>query len=159
AQNAIIGAAISAGTPRPVRSQCTEIGIDTDGHLVLKAKHTWLRIEFAPHLHKLQLRSGVHKPLHVRQFIPIPHTQYRLREAQWDDGTRAVIDARGLLHLRSSDTSIPETTIVLHTNDLAGWCAGVGAWGDRYFLPPGEYGLDVGWVWRDILQPFARLLR
>lgn len=31
----------------------------------------------------------------------------------WDDGSEAVIDPRGLVHLKSSDTSLPEITIVM----------------------------------------------
>ncbi len=47
---------------------------------------------------------------------------YTLHAATWRDGSRAVLDSRGMFHLRSSDTAIPELTLVLCT---APWPVGV----------------------------------
>jgi hypothetical protein len=166
-RNAITAPELPGGAGRTVRSQFQHIGVDEEGHLVLIAKGMPLRIELLQvgHSANLQLCQRMPAPttklrtLHMKPFRPILHAPYRLREALWDDGSRAVLDGRGLLHLRSSDSQIPETTIVLQENRLAGWCAGAGTWGDPYFLHPREYGLDVAWVWKAVLQPFARLLR
>ncbi|MCA9112678.1 MAG: hypothetical protein KDA52_22190, partial [Planctomycetaceae bacterium] len=38
---------------------------------------------------------------------------FRLHQAVWEDGSRAILDSRGMLHLKSSDRSIPEATLVL----------------------------------------------
>ena len=40
---------------------------------------------------------------------------YTLHAAAWGDGSRAVLDSRGMLHLRSSQAAIPELTLVLCT--------------------------------------------
>ena len=58
-------------------------------------------------------------------FVPLENTQLgrRLSVATWPDGSRAVLDGGGLLHLRSSDPSIPECSIVLHDGETAGWVA------------------------------------
>jgi hypothetical protein len=60
-------------------------------------------------------------------------TGYRLSVAEWADGSRAYLDSRGLLHLKSSDTSIPELTLVLYDGMLAGWCANGVLFGPPYF--------------------------
>src|SRR5207302_6843078 len=52
-----------------------------------------------------------------------PGTGYRLSVATWRDGSRAYLDSRGLLHLTSSDSAIPELTLVLTEGTMAGWCS------------------------------------
>ena len=43
---------------------------------------------------------------------------YTLHAAAWGDGSRAVLDSRGMLHLRGSQAAIPELTLVLCTAAL-----------------------------------------
>lgn len=57
-----------------------------------------------------------------------------LQIAQWCDGSRAWLDARGLLHLQSSSPDVPQCTIVLAERATAGWVANGRTWGDPYFL-------------------------
>lgn len=59
----------------------------------------------------------------------------RFQEAKMSpDGSTIKLDSQGLLHFRSSDTSIPEFTLVLYDRDIAAWCADGRVWGSRYFL-------------------------
>ncbi len=78
--------------------------------------------------------------------------------AAWDDGSRAWIDSRGLLHLRSSDVGIPDVTLVLNHSHLAGWCSDGRLFGQRYFIgdaPPAS----AASVFQEVLQPFVARLR
>lgn len=51
-----------------------------------------------------------------------PGRGYGLRLAKWPSGSRAWLDSRGLLHLRSHDASLPELTLVLGMSiALATW--------------------------------------
>jgi hypothetical protein len=93
-------------------------------------------------------------------FVDIPGPAgvgYTLRAAEWDDGSRAVLDSRGLLHLQSGDRSLPELTLVLHEGEVSGWCSDGRMWGNKFFLgdhlavPPAE-------IYRDVLDPFVRRL-
>jgi len=59
----------------------------------------------------------------------------KLITRKWDDGSQAIIDTRGFLHLKSSDKSIPEITIVLVTGRCtACWASDGVASGDQYFI-------------------------
>jgi hypothetical protein len=83
---------------------------------------------------------------------------YTLRAATWKDGSRAVLDSRGMLHLRSSETAIPELTLVLCTGALAGWCADGRWFGLPYFI--GEHAATPGAViYEEVLQSFVSRLR
>lgn len=47
-----------------------------------------------------------------------------LRVASWPGGSKAWLDSRGLLHLRSHDAQIPEITLALcHDAAIASWCS------------------------------------
>ena len=69
--------------------------------------------------------------------FPIP-IRFRLKVAKWKDGSEAWLDSRGLLHLKSSDHKIPELTMVLTDDPLAGWLSTGQVWGDPFFLQEGN---------------------
>ncbi len=55
----------------------------------------------------------------------------------WEDGSEAVMDSRGFLHLKSSDKSIPEITIVLivgKNRPLTCWASDGTSCGNHYFI-------------------------
>ena len=55
---------------------------------------------------------------------------------KWPDGSLAVIDSRGFLHLKSSDSSIADITIVLVTGTVtACWSSDGYVCGHPYFIP------------------------
>ena len=94
-------------------------------------------------------------------FEPVPAPPgigFQLSCATWDDGSQAFLDSRGLLHLRSSDRSLSEISIVLTDGSLAGWCSDGRLWGDRYFT--GER-IDASpqQVHESIIKAFAKRLR
>lgn len=62
----------------------------------------------------------------------------RLRKAVWSDGSEAVVDSRGFLHLRSTHAAVPEITLVLILGKAtAGWASDGTRFGSFYFT-----GLD-----------------
>ena len=57
-----------------------------------------------------------------------------LRRFRWADGSEALADSRGLLHLRSADPALPELTLVLAlSKPLAVWAADGSVSGAPYF--------------------------
>jgi hypothetical protein len=95
------------------------------------------RIAFDPVAPKIFLQP-TNVPLDAKRirFVPTAGprgTLYRLSVAEWPDGSRAYLDSRGLLHLKSSDLRVPELTLVLCEVPLAGWCANRGVFGPSYF--------------------------
>lgn len=81
-----------------------------------------------------------------------------LRLAQWADGSRAWVDSRGLLHLRSSDPVLPELTLVLYESHVSGWCSDGRTFGSKYFLgaPATAAASEIA---RSVLYPFLARLR
>ena len=73
----------------------------------------------------------------VQSFQPtegLPDVRYVMRVARWADGSRAWIDSRGLLHLKSSDRALPELTIVLvHSGEVAAWASDGRIWGRTFY--------------------------
>jgi len=97
----------------------------------------------------------------VREFQPTavpPGAGYGLGIARWDDGSLAWIDSRGMLHLKSSDRSLPEVTLVLHDGVLAGWTSEGRTFGAAYFAGETGPGAEVD-VYQNILKRFVALLR
>ena len=86
------------------------------------------------------------------------NTGYVLHSATWQDGSRAVRDSRGMMHLKSSDRTIPELTLVLYEGALTGWCADGRWFGSPYFI--GDHTPTPGAViYEEVLKPFVLRLR
>jgi len=134
-------------------------------HLVLvRPKDTCARIEPDQHQHDVVLRSEAvaadqrRLAVEFRQIDSPTDAGYTLRLAAWDDGSRAVLDSRGLLHLKSSDPAIPEVTLVLCEGALAGWCADGRWFGPAYFIA--EHAPTRGAaIYKQVLKPFVARLR
>lgn len=80
--------------------------------------------------------SQAERPRSVVTFQPTyspPGTRYALRAAAWRDGSRAYLDSRGMLHLKSVDRSLPEITLVLTSGKLAGWSSDGRLFGPAFF--------------------------
>jgi len=83
---------------------------------------------------------------------------FRMKVATWNDGSRAFLDSRGLLHLKSSDRSLPETTVVLNDRELAVWCSDGRRWGPAYYL--GSEGTDERrWIHETAIRHFVEAVR
>ncbi|TWT33930.1 hypothetical protein KOR34_37660 [Posidoniimonas corsicana] len=95
--------------------------------------------------------------------------RFRLSEARWPDGSRAVLDSRGLLHLMPGDASLPEVSLVLAEGELTGWCnaqagsTAAGVFGKNYFLPADDDPMvpraSSRQVMREAITPFAEGIR
>lgn len=67
--------------------------------------------------------------------IPFPDCGYKLFRFGWRDGSNVFVDSRGLLHLQSSDGSIPEITIILIIEKgTACWASDGTVSGSHYFI-------------------------
>lgn len=82
-----------------------------------------------------RVREAMDQQVLARE-LSIPEVRHRLAAVTWSDGSRAVLDSRGLLHLQSSRPSLPEITLVLKTGIASGYCPAIGAFGEAYFADP-----------------------
>jgi hypothetical protein len=78
----------------------------------------------------------------------------------WEDGSRAVIDSRGLLHLQSSDKALPEITIVLAIGiQIACWASNGNATGNLRFIDEKRVSMIPGnEFYNYYIEPFIRRL-
>jgi hypothetical protein len=67
---------------------------------------------------------------------------YRLRIGMFSCGSSAILDSRGLLHLRSAVQGIPEISLVLGDRWLAGWSSEGRVTGPRHFLVSDEQHVE-----------------
>ncbi len=97
----------------------------------------WLEFISNP---EIILRQHAKAEGHVRlktEFTyPAKKTEYgcTLQIAQWKSGSKAFLDSRGLLHLKSSDASIPEVTLALDGQGAAGWTSDGHVCGPSYYF-------------------------
>lgn len=61
-----------------------------------------------------------------------------LKEAAWPDGSRVILDSRGLLHFVSASPDVEEFTLILAQAKISAWLGPHGNTGDPYFFsePP-----------------------
>ncbi|UOQ70449.1 hypothetical protein [Hymenobacter cellulosilyticus] len=80
----------------------------------------------------------------------------RLQRFRWPGGSEAIVDSRGLLHLRSSDLSVPEMTLTLILGrPLAAWAADGTVCGSSYFTgPEPASGIPVEEFYEQYLRRF-----
>jgi len=128
-----------------VRSKFSHIGLSSTGALTLRAdKGYFAKLEFFADGNFQWSRHG-----DANQFIhsvafgqteEYPSESAWLRRAEWADGSRAFLDKRGLLHLRSSDPSIPEVSLVLaESSRLPAWTSDGKLIGPAYFIGDHAY--------------------
>ncbi len=154
--------ALSWIRPRSLPRRFREIGRDKEA-LILVSRRAWFRIEWDScrgRIRMQQMPTGHVLPLR-RAFEPAagpPGTRYELRVARWEDGSRAWLDSRGLLHLQSSDSRVPEASLVLDPNCVSGWASDGRHWGSAYYLGDNRPHPAMA-VFNEILKPFAAQLR
>jgi len=84
-----------------------------------------------------------------------PNSACTLAVATWNDGSRAFIDSRGLLHLQSSDPAIAEATLVLNDRDIAAWSSDGWVCGSPYFVDDGSATVKTAAEFEQlVLNPF-----
>jgi hypothetical protein len=57
-----------------------------------------------------------------------------LQVAEWPNGSKAFLDSRGLLHLKSHDPSLAEVSLVLSDREVAGWTSDGYVCGPSFFF-------------------------
>jgi MoxR-vWA-beta-propeller ternary system domain bpX1/MoxR-vWA-beta-propeller ternary system domain bpX0 len=111
-----------------------------------------------------ELETDRDEPLHVS--TPFENPNIICYEKKWADGSLASVDTHGFLHLKSSNKSIPEVTIVLtFANDISAWVSDDSIFGSTYFnnttknteeLPPSYfYRTYIQRFINHILQPMG----
>jgi hypothetical protein len=155
----------SQAHPRTFRNRFRAIGGHADGELVLHTRDLkFLALSYDKdrlHLRITPSHNIRHRVLPFRRFQRIPGPPgvgYQLQMAEWSDGSRAFLDSRGLLHLKSSDPKIPQASFVLTDENLSGWCASGETWGEEYYTgtKPRSVPHEIS---KDILSRFVSRLR
>lgn len=72
--------------------------------------------------------------IHFRPAPAPPEIGCTLQVAEWPNGSRAFLDSRGLLHLRSHDPAVAEVTLVLAFGLAAVWSSEGLVCGPRFFV-------------------------
>lgn len=117
-----------------------QIGITADGVLALGNGAIRTRLDGSLVFDRSErVAPGFREQLrHSRSFTAgrasLPGCHWDLSTARWEDGSRALFDSRGMLHLVSSDRSVPEVTLAIAAHRIAAWCSDGVSHGERYFL-------------------------
>jgi hypothetical protein len=79
-----------------------------------------------------------------------------LQLAEWPGGSKAYLDSRGLLHLKSHDPTVPEISLVLSDGEVAGWTSDGHVCGPQFFFE-GVYHSEPERVYESIVKFLCRL--
>ena len=74
-----------------------------------------------------------------------------LQLAEWPSGSKAFLDSRGLLHLKSHVASVPEISFVLSSGEIAGWASEGHVCGPQFFFE-GTHHSDPARIFANVLQ-------
>ncbi|MDP7019614.1 MAG: hypothetical protein QGG36_27710 [Pirellulaceae bacterium] len=123
--------------PRSLRRRLISAFLDDEGQLHLRTKKIILKLAYETGGSNFYLRPSRATPPRAGGFKPIQtpaEAGVQLSAVAWPDGSRVVLDRRGLLHLQSSDLEIPEITLVLASEGgLPGWCSNGDTFGPAYY--------------------------
>jgi hypothetical protein len=150
--------------PQEVRRHFKGVFVDGQGRLGLIArrqKEAVICLSAQKEL-LLESRRGAAADKRYVKYFEItaapPGVGYELRAARWSDGSVAWLDSRGMLHLKSSDKSLPEVTLVLRNGRMAGWISTGQTFGKAYFAGEPFPGMEVV-VYEKILKSFVARLQ
>lgn len=135
--------------PAPVlRTDFEFVGIAEDGRIILYSTAGYRFQIYLADSEKLMIKESVASPAlrtNIMTFVPLPtdpQANHRLRVARFSDGSRIFFDSRGLLHLKSSDPTMPEISLVLNDRNVTGWSSDGKQFGLSYFIAAGDLDLD-----------------
>ncbi len=97
--------------------------------IVLTSQNTLGIRDYLPHENS--------KLLNKISFVPIVRPAKlgcTLQLAEWPNGSKAFLDSRGLLHLKSHDPALPEVTLVLSEGEIVGWTSDGHVCGPKFFF-------------------------
>lgn len=133
----------------------------SDGALyLLSRRQLHYRLTHHPGRGELTLVSSNQVKRKWQAFEPVDLGQtvgFRLYRAQWNDGSEAFLDSRGLLHLKSADYAVPEISIALTGSALACWCSDGRLAGEPYFTGR-NVGNDLKEIYISTIQGFVERL-
>jgi hypothetical protein len=147
-----------------MRRRFEGIGVSTGGVLLLigRRETIWLlRFDEREKSFRLATKPALTNIAVSQRFANIEtgeENRYSLSAATFADGSRAVLDGRGLLHLKSSDPALPECTIVLVEGATSGWVADGRYWGARYFIA-NQPAVSAETIYAEVIRPFTERLR
>ena len=121
----------------PLRKRFRSVGVSAAGQLMLRSnKQQLVGMVVENGLPLLKVLPQNQQLVHEQNLLPEDDDGLRLKlsRASWPDGSRAVLDSRGLLHLQPANQTIPEVTLVLSEGELTGWCDDGRTFGREYFL-------------------------
>jgi len=108
-----------------VLQRISRVGVNALGELTV-GNHSLLKTP--PNVLKLQANKLVASPSANTAYFAddiyalLPNQLIRFQYAAWPDGSEAITDSRGLLHLRSANGSLPEITLILVLGkSIAAW--------------------------------------
>ncbi|HEX7449900.1 MAG TPA: hypothetical protein VF306_20235 [Pirellulales bacterium] len=148
--------------PISIRHRFRTVGIDTEGCLTLVGRRGQIRLWRTESIassarNRAEWVAGLGQPLrHASWFTHIKGptgVRFRVRVARWRDGSRAYLDSRGLLHLKSGDRKLPEVSVILCFGGKASaWASDGRRWGNEFYTglqpdalsPPEELGQLIG---------------
>ena len=145
-----------------VLQRISRVGVNALGnltignHALVKTLPNVLQLQ----ANKLAASSSAHTAYFAEDiYALLPNPLIRFQYAAWPDGSEAITDSRGLLHLRSADTSLPEITLVLVLGkSIAAWApAGLdgAVCGSPYFIQGSLARLvSVAEFYQLYIQPF-----
>ncbi|MGI4823648.1 MAG: hypothetical protein ACRYFV_20755 [Janthinobacterium lividum] len=131
-----------------VLQRVTKLGLTEAGELLIDGQELRVVSHSGTLTQELYLKSKrpesrAHTMAQVsaETFALTANKRLQFRLFRWANGSEAVLDPRGLLHLRSANTSVPEITLVLILNQpTAAWAAddllGGTVCGSPYFTGP-----------------------
>ncbi|MGI4759171.1 MAG: hypothetical protein ACRYF0_00590 [Janthinobacterium lividum] len=131
-----------------VLQRVTKVGLTDAGELLIDGQELRVVSVSGTLTHELRLRSRRPESqaraiaqVSVETFALTANKRLPFRLFRWANGSEAVLDPRGLLHLRSVNASVPEITLVLILNQpTAAWAAddslGGTVCGSPYFTGP-----------------------
>lgn len=114
-----------------VLQRVTKVGLTDAGELLIEGQELRVVSNSGTLAHELRLRSKrpesqvrVLAQVSTETFALTANKRLPFRLFRWPNGSEAVLDPRGLLHLRSANASVPEITLVLIINQpIAAWVA------------------------------------
>ncbi len=111
--------------------------INDAGKLVLGKHELFARNRMHISFKENQSKSGITKEAKLTEATlnPLQNKNLAFNVWVWDDGSEAIVDPRGFLHLKSSDIHLPEITIVLVLGrETACWASDNSACGSPYYI-------------------------
>ncbi|WP_417849261.1 hypothetical protein [Thalassoglobus sp.] len=148
---------------RSLRVKLSNVGVSSGEIIFRNAKGFPYRIGLSSKKERMELQPAKELlPMLNQNFEPFKGSfegRFQLKQATWNDGSLAILDSRGMLHLRSSDNSIPELSLVLYDPHVSGWCADGTCFGDDYFHIDGCEKVPAETIYENVLKPFVWTLR